>query len=76
MTESQILTLNERIKAFSNFAFNLAAGLTAATAARLWVKGGPDLTSAVWLAVVPILLSLGWGLPYLLEPPIEDSNRC
>jgi hypothetical protein len=49
MTESQILTLNERVKAFSNFFFNLAAGLTAAVAARLWVKEGLDLTAGMWL---------------------------
>jgi hypothetical protein len=72
MTESQILTYNERLKAFSNFAFNLAAGVLAATAARLWVKAGPDLTAAAWLAFVLILLSFGSGLLYLLEPPIEE----
>jgi hypothetical protein len=32
MTESQVLTLNERVKGFSNFFFNLATGLAAATA--------------------------------------------
>jgi hypothetical protein len=75
MTESQILILNERVKGFSNFFFNLAAGLAAATAARLWVNGGPDLTSAVWLAAMLILLSLGSGLLYLIEPSIEEMNR-
>jgi hypothetical protein len=34
MTESQILTLNERVKGFSSYFFNLSAGLMAATAAR------------------------------------------
>jgi len=31
-----MLTLNERVKGFSNFFFNLSAGLAAATAARVW----------------------------------------
>jgi hypothetical protein len=68
MTESQILTLNERVKGFCNFFFNLAAGLTAAVVARLWVNAGPDVTAAIWLAAVLILLSLASGLLYLLEP--------
>jgi hypothetical protein len=67
MTESQILTLNERVKGFSNFFFNLAAGLAAAVAARLWINAGPDVTAAIWLAAVLILLSLGSGVLYLLE---------
>ncbi|HET9640405.1 MAG TPA: hypothetical protein VFP12_14490 [Allosphingosinicella sp.] len=60
MTESQILTLNERVKGFSNFAFNLAAGLAAATAARVWVKG-IDLAAVLWVGGAIVLLSLASG---------------
>ena len=71
MTESQILTYNERIKAFSNFLFNLAAGLAAAAAARLWVKG-IDLAALLWAGGAVVRLSLGSGLLYLLEPEIRE----
>jgi hypothetical protein len=73
MTESQILTLNERLKAFSNFAFNLAAGLAAATAARVWVKG-VDLVALLWVAGAIVLLLLASGLLYLLEPEIRETH--
>jgi hypothetical protein len=73
MTESQILTYNERIKGFSNFLFNLAAGLVAAAAARIWVWKGPDLTALAWLVVASILLSLASGILYLLEPENEEA---
>ena len=71
MTESQILTYNERLKAFSNYLFNLGAALTAAAGARLWTLGGPDPSSLVWLAAALALLSLGSALLYLLEPSEE-----
>lgn len=72
MTESQILTLNERVKGFSNLFFNLAAGLAAATAARIWVDG-VDLAALLWVAGVTVLLSLASALLYLLEPEIRDT---
>jgi len=73
MTESQILTLNERVKGFSNFAFNLAAGLAAATAARVWVKG-IDLAALLWVGGAIVLLSLASGLLYLLEAEIREMS--
>jgi hypothetical protein len=73
VTDSQILPYNERLKAFSNYPFNLAAALTAASGARLWVVGGPDLPSLAWLAAALILLSVGSGLLHLLEPPSEEA---
>jgi hypothetical protein len=72
MTESQMLTLNERVKGFSNLAFNLSAGLAAATAARVWVKG-IDLAALVWVAGAIALLSLASGLLYLLEAEIRET---
>ena len=70
MTESQILTLNERVKGFSNYLFNLSAALLAAAAARAWVNGGVDLSALLWLAVAIGLLLLAHGVLYLLEPEI------
>ena len=72
MTESQILTYNERLKAFSNLAFNLAGGLAAATAARVWAKG-VDLAALLWVAAAIVLLSLASGMLYLLEPAIRET---
>jgi hypothetical protein len=73
MTESQILTLNERLKGFSNYFFNLSAALLAAAAARMWVNGGFDLALLIWLAGAIGLLLLASGLLYLLEPETEES---
>lgn len=72
MTESQILTLNERVKGFSNFAFNLAAALAAAAAARFWVNG-IDLPALAWTAGATVLLLLASGLLYLLEAEIRET---
>jgi uncharacterized membrane protein YjjP (DUF1212 family) len=71
-TESQILTLNERVKGFSNYLFNLSAALTAATGARLWARVDFDLTALAWLGGSIALLLLGSGVPYLLEPEMEE----
>ena len=71
MTESQILTLNERVKGFSNFLFNLAAALLAATTARAWVNGGMDFSALLWLAVAIALILLAHRVLYLLEPEIR-----
>jgi hypothetical protein len=73
VTESQILTLNERVKGFSNYFFNLSAGLAAAAAARMWMKS-VDLTALLWVAGVIVLLLLASGLLYLLEPGIGDTT--
>ena len=73
MTESQILTLNERVKGFSNYFFNLSAGLIAAAVARLWVKSDVDLSALAWLAGAAVLLWLAWSVLYLLEPESEES---
>jgi hypothetical protein len=73
MTESQILTLNERVKGFSNYFFNLSAALVAASAARVWVNGGVDLAALAWLSIAIGLLLLAWKLLYLLEPEIEET---
>ncbi len=72
MTESQILILNERVKGFSNLAFNLAAGLAAASAARFWLQG-VDLAGLFWVAGAIVLLLLASGLLYLLEPEIRET---
>lgn len=74
MTESQILTLNERVKGFSNFFFNLSAALMAATGARLWVRVDFDLTAAAWLTGAIGLLLLASGVLYLLEPESEETS--
>ena len=73
MTESQILTLNERVKGFSSYFFNLSAGLMAATAARAWVSG-IDLVALGWLVGAIGLLLLGSGLLYLLEPEDKETG--
>lgn len=73
MTESQILTLNERIKGLSNYFFNLSAALVAAGVARVWVKGGVDVAALAWLTIAIGLLLLAWGLLYLLEAEIEET---
>ena len=75
MTESQILTLNERVKGFSNYFHNLSAALLAAAVARLWVKGSVDLAAGMWLAGAGGLLWLGWSVLYLLEPSSEETGR-
>jgi hypothetical protein len=38
MTESQILILNERMKAVSSYFFNLSAVLVATAVARVWSR--------------------------------------
>ena len=73
MTESKILTLNERVKGFSNYFFNLSAALVAAGAARIWVNGGIDLAALAWLAIAIGLLLLASGLLYLIEPENEET---
>ena len=60
MTDSQILTLNERVKGFSNYFFNLSAVLVATAVARAWVKGGPDLAASMWL-IGAALVVLAWA---------------
>jgi hypothetical protein len=72
VTEPQILTLNERVKGFSNFLFNLAAALIAATGARLWARVDVDLTVVAWLGGATALLLLASGVLYLLEPGMEE----
>lgn len=73
MTESQILTLNERVKAFSSYFFNLSAVLVATAVARLWVKANVDFAALMWFAGGAILLWLGWSILYLLEPENEET---
>ena len=73
VTESQILTLNERVKGFSNYLFNLSAALLAAAVARMWVKGGVDLGGLLWLAVAIGLLLLASGILYLIEPENQPT---
>jgi hypothetical protein len=73
VTESQILTLNERVKGFSNYLSNLSAALLAASAARAWVQGGGDLAAAAWLAGALGLLWLAYAVLYLLEPEDEAT---
>lgn len=73
MTESQILTFNERVKTASAYCANLSAGLLAATAARMWVKG-VDLIAMLWLAVVVALVLISWQVLYLLEATLEDAG--
>jgi hypothetical protein len=76
MTESQILTLNERVKGFSSYFFNLSAALMAATAARAWVNGGVDLIALTWVLGAIGLLLLASGLLYLLEPENEEMGNA
>ncbi|HEU0098922.1 MAG TPA: hypothetical protein VFQ67_09130 [Allosphingosinicella sp.] len=71
MTGSQILTLNERVKGFSNFVFNLAAALAAASAARMWVKG-VDLATLLWIGGAIALLSLASAILCLLEAEVRE----
>jgi hypothetical protein len=74
MTESQILTLNERVKGFSNYFFNLSAVLLAASVARAWGNGRVDLIVLAWLAVAICLLLVAYKVLYLLEAPSEDAS--
>ena len=73
MTESQILTMNERIKTVSAYFANLSAALFAATAARIWIKG-VDLVAMLWLAAVATLILISWKVLYLLEASLEDAG--
>ena len=73
MTESQILTLNERVKGFSSYFFNLSAVLVATAVARVWVKASVDFTALMWFAGGTILLWLGWSILSLLEPENEET---
>lgn len=74
MTESQILTLNERVKSFSSYLFNLSAVLVATAVARVWVKAELDLVGLIWFAGGAILLWLGWSILHLLEPENEEKT--
>jgi hypothetical protein len=71
MTESQILTLNERLKTMAGYFSNLSAALMAAAVARMWVRGDGDFTAFAWAAGAMVLLWLAWSLLYLLEPAYE-----
>ncbi|MFL6846621.1 MAG: hypothetical protein ACJ8ER_17280 [Allosphingosinicella sp.] len=71
MTESQILTLNERLKTMAGYFANLSAALMAATGARVWTKGGFDLAALIWLTVAIALILFANGMLYLLEPQLE-----
>lgn len=73
MTESEILTLNERVKAISTYCANLSAALLAATAARVWIKAAVDLNALAWLAVTVGLILISWQVLHLLEPASEDG---
>ncbi|HEY0131473.1 MAG TPA: hypothetical protein VGB57_08705 [Allosphingosinicella sp.] len=73
MTDSQILTLNERVKGISGYLFNLSAVLVATAVARMWVKGDVDFAALIWVAGGAILLWLGWSILYLLEPENEEK---
>lgn len=73
MTESEILTLNERIRTVSAYFANLSAGLMAATAARIWVRAGVDLSALAWLAVAIGLIVISLLSLYLLEAALEDA---
>ena len=64
---SETLIANERIKAISGTFFNLAAGLVAATAARVYVKEGFDLVAAIWCLGCATLIWLAWKTLALLE---------
>jgi hypothetical protein len=74
VTESEILTLNERVKTAAAYFANLSAALVAATMARVWAKAGVDLTATLWLAVAIGLILLSWQLLYLLETTLEDAE--
>ena len=67
MTREQILVMNERLKAFSNFALNLAAALSAAVAVRMWTRVGLDLNALVWGVGVVALMFIAYKLLYLME---------
>ena len=74
MTESEILTLNERLKTASSYFANLSAALVAATMARLWASAGVDFTTALWLAGALGVSLISWHLLYLLEATLEGSE--
>jgi hypothetical protein len=71
VTESEILTLNERVKTASSYSANLSAALFAAATARVWVKAEADHASILWLAGAIILILISWQTLYLLEAPLE-----
>jgi hypothetical protein len=73
MSESRILTLNERVKGFSSYFFNLSAALTAAAAARAWVNRDVDLAVPAWALVAIALLLVAHKVLYLLETSSEDT---
>jgi FtsH-binding integral membrane protein len=71
VTREQIVVMNERLKAFSNFALNLTAALIAAVVARVWGGSGLDLTALSWAGGVLLLAFLAYKLLYLLETESE-----
>jgi hypothetical protein len=73
VTESQILTLNERIRTSSSYLANLSAALMAATGARVWLNAGVDLSALAWLAIAIALFVISLWLLYLLEADLEDD---
>ena len=73
MTDSQILTLNERVKGFSNYFFNLSAALAAAAVARAWTKRDVDFAVLAWVTVAIALLLVAYKVLYLLEALSEDG---
>jgi hypothetical protein len=74
VTESQILTLNERVKTVSTYFANLSAALSAATATRVWVKADVDLSAILWVAGAVCLLLISSQVLYLLEATLEDAE--
>lgn len=67
MSDSRTMIANERIKAISSTFFNLAAGLIAAIAARVYVKATVDLVAVGWSIGCAALIFVAWKTLYLLE---------
>ena len=74
MTESQILTLNERMKTLSAYFANLSAALMAAAVVRVWTQADVDLNAILWVAAAIGMLAISSQVLYLLEPTLEKEG--
>ena len=66
-SRSETQTANERSKALSGIFTNLATGLIAAVAARIYVNGDLDRVSIVWTLGVIALIVIALKMLVLLE---------
>jgi hypothetical protein len=64
----ELIRNNERMKATAGLLFNLAGGIAAATAARLYTTLAIDFAVVTWTLGGIVLIIAGWKVLEFLEP--------